>query len=96
MKTDSCNPQFADIEVEMIGRHGPKSWDAVVVCSAVADAGTSILVRYEELPFEFQSNQRVRLLSVNVTTPHERTELEQSPVVANMTALSEAFVVSGS
>ena len=80
----------------MIGRHGPKSWDAVIVCSAVADPGTSILVRYEELPFEFQPNQRLRLLAVNVTIPNERTEFEQSPVVASMTSFSEAFVVSDS
>lgn len=87
------NESFVDIELELTKQHGPKSWDAVVICSAYADPGNSALVRYSESPMDFQPGQRVRFLSVNVATD-DHIETEQTATIVNMGALSEAFVVT--
>lgn len=93
MKADIRASSFVDIELEMIGPHGPKSWDSLVVCSSFAQAGTRVLVRYIEPPIEFQTGQRVRLLSVNATAD-EPVDPGQPTIIVNIGALSEAFVVA--
>lgn len=86
--------EFADLEVIISGRHGPSSWDAVVVCSSIVKRGQLIMVRADDPPFELRVGQQLRLLSVHMSILDKQTiEEGQSTAIATLGILSEAFIV---
>ena len=97
-KTDhSSVAGFGDIELTVSGRHGPNSWDGFVDPGVDGLAGTRILLRGRELPFDPRPDQRVRVLDAYkaVWNSDEHGEVARNePTVVTMGAGSEAFVVS--
>jgi RecB family exonuclease len=91
IRKNEAKETFVDIEVEMTGQHGEKSWDAVIRSDPI-ESGRPALVRYDHIPVAFRSGQRVRLLSVYMT-PSNDDQIEKSPAIITMGAFSEAFTV---
>ena len=87
--------KFADLQLELKGRHATTSWDGVVEsCSGLA-RGSRIVLRTIGLPFELRTGQRLRVLNVRVSAPiEEPADDVQVPAVASMGAASEAFLLS--
>jgi len=92
MAAQTRNPQFADIEILIIGRHGPTTWDATAQCCSTVRRGASLLLRADNPPFALRAGQRIRLLSVHMTAPEEQSS--EAPLIATVGALSEAFLVA--
>jgi hypothetical protein len=86
---------FGDLQIKLIGRHGPRSWDAIVESSPELQACETILLRTSNLQFDFCAGQRLRLLNLHITMPIEDA-IDDSPssVVATMLLNSEAFLLS--
>jgi CRISPR/Cas system-associated exonuclease Cas4 (RecB family) len=86
---------FSDIEVTIIGQHGPSSWDAVIERSPIAISGQAIIIRSDNPPFKFHRGQTLRLLSVHVSKSDESiTENGTSIIVATIGVGSEAFMMT--
>lgn len=86
---------FADIQIRLIGRHGPSSWDGGVEFSSNVKAGEPILLRTANLRFELYPGQRLRLLNVHISMPIEESiEDARHLVVATMGVSSEAFLIA--
>jgi hypothetical protein len=84
---------FADLELTIVGRHGPSSWDAVVELSpraATTDRNAMLRCSPE---MEFRRGDRIRVLDVLVARPPR--DGDPSPMIATMTSMSEAFFVPG-
>ncbi|MFC1628532.1 PD-(D/E)XK nuclease family protein [Gemmatimonadota bacterium] len=97
MAEDDRDKHFADIEVRIIGQHGPLSWDAIVNYSSVAEPGQPVLLRANLLPFTPKLDQRIRFLSVHLSLSDEQphaSEAERPTIVATVGANSEAYLVS--
>lgn len=88
--------QFLDIEVTITGRRGTASWDAIVERSAAIERGRPLLLQADHLPVLPRAGYRMRLLSVHLAeTPRDESGFDPShPVIVNVGAGSEAFIVS--
>lgn len=92
---ESFSGQFADLQIKLIDRHGPRSWDAMVESSSELQACGKILLRTTNLQFDFCPGQRLRLLNVHITVPiEEAMDDNPSSVVATMGVISEVFLLS--
>ncbi len=89
---DSDRAPFMDLQVSIGARHGPSSWDGVVEVAQHVPTGRQIVVRTPSPEVGFSSGDRIRLLNVHVSTVAEDTS---HPAVGTLTAMSEAFLVSG-
>lgn len=88
-------PQFADLQLKLSGRHGPTSWDGIVESPSDLKADRPILLRTSNLRFDLQPGQRIRLLNVHVGMPNEESiEDESLPVLATMGTRTEVFLLS--
>lgn len=85
----SIDGRFGDIELKITGRHGPTSWDAVVVRAGDLPAKTLALLRLQQ-PEEFKTGKRVRVLDGALARDPEDPA---APAVVTMSALSEAYRV---
>ncbi len=81
---------FMDLEISLVGRHGPSSWDAVEVVSRGPDAGKRVLLRVASTAADLRTGDRVRVLDAHVSTDPDD---ESQPAVVTMTSLSEIFLV---
>lgn len=94
--SDSESPQarIVDLQIELTGHHGPRSWDGIVELASGLKRGRPVVLRSSGVQRELHPGQRVRLLDVHLSLPSEDTlEEEAEPVVATMTMATEAFVM---
>jgi hypothetical protein len=83
---DGC---FGDIEVKITGRHGPTSWDAVVIRARNLPARTRALLRLQQ-PDELQTGARLRVIDGALARdPEDAT----APAIVTLGAFSEAYRV---
>jgi hypothetical protein len=82
-------PSFADIELAITGRHGPTSWDCVVVASSLAKVGRRVVLRTAPPGLSLKPNDRVRVIDAHMSIPVDEIE----PGIATLGALSEVFIV---
>jgi hypothetical protein len=87
---DSKRAPFMDLQVSIVARHGPSSWDGVIEVSQGVAAGKQIVLRTASPEAGFKSGDRIRVLNVHVSTVAGD---ESQPTVATLTATSEAFLV---
>jgi hypothetical protein len=81
--------RFGDIELKIAGRHGPTSWDAVVVRARDLPAKTPVLLRLQQ-PDEFKTGTRVRVLEGALARDPEDAA---APAIVTLSVLSEAYRV---
>jgi len=83
-----------DVEVTIVRRHGPLSWDAVVDNCAVRLPGAAVLLRADANLPELRPSRRVRLLSVRLSGhDHIATEASCAAMIASIGNASEVFLV---
>lgn len=85
----SDDGRFGDIELKITGRHGPTSWDAVVVRARDLPAKATALLRLQQ-PEEFKTGTRVRVLDGALARDPED---DSAPAIVTLSALSEAYRV---
>lgn len=85
----SDDGRFGDIEMKIVGRHGPTSWDAVVLRARDLPAKTTALLRLHQTG-EFKLGTRVRVLDGAFARDPEDAA---APVIVTLSALSEAYRV---
>jgi len=83
------DPQFGDIELEIVRRHGPTSWDAVVLRSATFAVNSPALLRLPHAA-ELPTGGRVRVLD---GTFARDTDDSGSPLIVTLSAFSETYWV---
>lgn len=85
----SDDGRFGDVELKLVGRHGPTSWDAVVVRARDLPARSPALLRLQ-LPIEFKVGTRVRVLDGGLARDPEDTA---APLIVTLGAFSETYRV---
>lgn len=85
----SDDGRFGDVELKITGRHGPTSWDAVVVRARDFPAKTTARLRLQQ-PDEFKAGARVRVLDGALARDPED---DPAPAIVTLSALSEAYRV---
>lgn len=83
----SDDGRFGDIELKITGRHGPTSWDAVVVRARDLPAETPALLRLQQND-EFKEGTRVRVLDGALSRD---SEVDAAPAIVTLGVLSEAY-----
>jgi PD-(D/E)XK nuclease superfamily len=78
---------FSDVELRVLGRHGSSSWDAVILLSRIAPAGTRALLRVPR-GTELQSGAQLRVLNAAVSPDPEDPG---QPVVVTLGTHSEMY-----
>jgi hypothetical protein len=82
--------QFTDLQITIVARHGPSSWDGFIHQPGTASPGRKILLRTTGPEVEFAKNDRIRVLDVNVSAAPDP---ENAPLVLTMHSTSEAFIL---
>ncbi len=85
----SDDGRFGDIELKITGRHGPTSWDAVVVRARDLPAKTAALLRLKQ-PEEFKTGTCLRVLDGAIA---RNPEDDAAPVIVTLGLLSEVYRV---
>lgn len=83
----SDDGRFGDIELKITGRHGPTSWDAVVMRARDLPARTPVLLRLQQFD-EFKEGTRVRVLDGGLARDSED---DTAPAIVTLGLLSEAY-----
>lgn len=81
--------RFGDIELKITGRHGPTSWDAVIMRARNLPAKMPALLRLQQ-PDDFKAGMRVRVLDGALACDPED---DAAPAIVTLSALSEAYRV---
>lgn len=81
--------RFGDIELKITGRHGPTSWNALVLRARNLPANTAALLRLQQHE-EFQEGTRVRVLNGAITRDSDD---DAAPAIVTLGVLSEAYYV---
>lgn len=85
--------QFADLQVRLVRRHGPTSWDVVVELPKHLVSADPALLRMATIRSEFRAGQRLRVLNVRMAATE--ASFDEAPVtVASMGESSETFVLA--
>jgi len=79
--------RFGDIELKITKRHGPTSWDALVVRARDLQANTPALLRLQQHD-EFTEGTRVRVLDGALARD---SEVDDAPAIVTLGVLSEAY-----
>lgn len=85
----SDDGRFGDIELKITGRHGPTSWDAVVVRARCFPAQTRALLRLQQRD-EFKIGSRLRVLDGALARDPED---DAGPSIVTLGTFSEAYRV---
>lgn len=85
----TADAPFGDVEIAIAQRHGPKSWDAIVLRSNQVPATTPALLRLEE-PIEFIPGTRVRILDGAFSLDAEDPT---APLIVTLCSFSETYRV---
>ena len=83
----SDDGRFGDIELKITGRHGPTSWDAVIVRARDLPARMPALLRLQQV-VEFKEGIRVRVLDGAFARDSED---DAAPAIVTLGLLSEAY-----
>jgi len=83
----SDDGRFGDIELEITGRHGPMSWDGVIVRARDLPPKTSTLLRLSQ-HYEFKKGTRVRVLDGAIARDSEDNA---APAIVTVSVLSEVY-----
>jgi CRISPR/Cas system-associated exonuclease Cas4 (RecB family) len=75
---------FVDVEISILGRHGPSSWDAEVVTSCSVPKGSRVLLRSSQAELAPTAGERLRVLDAHLAL------VENDPIVT-MGAMSEVY-----
>lgn len=87
--------QFTDVELVILRRHGPNSWDCTVRVSGIVPAGTKLLLHAPASRIDISAAQILRLINVHLLiTSENAVEGEVRQAVATMGRSSEGFVAS--
>lgn len=85
----SDDGRFGDVELKIVSRHGPTSWDAVVVRARALPAKSPALLRLQQ-PTEFKVGTRVRVLDGSLARdPEDAT----APSIVTLGVFSETYRV---
>ncbi|MEK7472352.1 MAG: PD-(D/E)XK nuclease family protein, partial [Patescibacteria group bacterium] len=79
--------KYIDVEMVITDRHGPMSWDGVVVTATRCTSGTRIVLRATNPSVEFRAGDRLRVLDAHLAMP----EHESDPSTVTMGVFSEVF-----
>lgn len=91
---ESLQARIVDLQIELTGHHGPRSWDGIVELPSGLKPGRPVVLRSSGVQRELHPGRRVRLLDVHVSGLSDDTvQDEAAPVVATMTIATEAFVM---
>jgi hypothetical protein len=82
--------RFGDVELAITGRHGPTSWDAVVVRARDLPVKAAVLLRLQE-PEDFNVGSRVRVLDCALARD---TEDATAPLIVTLGSFSEAYRIA--
>jgi len=82
--------KFGDLEVTVIGRHGPASWDAVSEVSGWLPPGKAVVLRTSD-DMSLQRSQRLRIVDAGITVDDD----EAQPAVVTVGVLTEIYSVAG-
>lgn len=85
----SDDGRFGDVELKIVSRHGPTSWDAVVVRARYLPARSSALLRLQQ-PTEFEVGTHVRVLDGALARDPEDAD---TPIIVTLGAFSETYRV---
>lgn len=86
--------QFTDLELVIVRRHGPNSWDCTVRVSGILRTATQLLLHAPASRIGISPGQILRLVNVHVLIRSENAvEGEVRQAVATMGRSSESFVV---
>lgn len=85
----SDDGRFGDVELKIVGRHGPTSWDALVMRARDLPARSPVLLRLQQ-PVEFQVGTQVRVLDGALARDPEDAA---APVIVTLGAFSETYRV---
>lgn len=85
----SDDRRFGDVELKIIGRHGPTSWDAVVTRARELPAMTHALLRLEQ-PIQLNVGTRVRVLDGALARDPEDSA---APIVVTVGCFTETYRV---
>ena len=89
MQVVSDDGRFGDVELKITGRHGPTSWDAVVVRARDLPTKMAALLRLQQ-PEDFTMGARVRVLGgALMRDPEDDT----APAIVTLGAFSEIYRV---
>lgn len=85
----SDNGRFGDIELKITGRHGPTSWDAVVMRARNFPAKTPALLRLQQ-SHEFETGTQVRILDGGLSI---NPEDDAALAIVTLNAFAELYFV---
>lgn len=89
MQVVSDDGRFGDVELKITGRHGPMSWDALVVRARELPTKMAALLRLQQ-PEDFKVGARVRVLGgALMRDPEDDT----APAIVTLGAFSEIYRV---
>lgn len=93
---ESEKGRYADIQIKLSSKHGPKSWDGMVENGPAMAAGKPILLRTDNVGLDLHPDQQVRMLNVYVSTvcAEDYVEHGSTLTVATMGSRSEMFLLS--
>jgi hypothetical protein len=81
---------FSDVELKIIGRHGPSSWDAVIVLSRTIAAGKPALLRATR-SMELRTGDHLRVLDAAVAVDLEDHD---KPAIITLSMFSEIYTAA--
>jgi hypothetical protein len=87
---EQSDRRFGDLEVTVIGRHGPASWDAVADRSGWLPRGKAVVLRTSD-DLSFQRSQRLRIVDAGITVDEDGAQ----PAVVTVGVLTEVYSVPG-
>lgn len=90
LAAENFGQKLYDVELLVMGRHGPLSWDAVIGVMGGANRGRAAVLRTKD-DLEFRSGDRLRVLDASVAIDDED---DGYPAVITLGALSEVYFES--
>ena len=86
---------FSDLQIRLIRRHGPTSWDGEIEICPVLVPGETVLLRMPSFStIDVESGMRVRILDALIKTPLPETSISQAQKsVATLGDYSEVFTL---
>jgi hypothetical protein len=85
-----ANPRFSDAELKIVGRHGPSSWDAVIVPSRTLASGKAALLRTPQ-DTQLRPGQHLRVLDAAIAVDSEE---QDNPAIITVGTFSEIYAVA--
>lgn len=89
----SSGGSFGDLQLVLLGAHGPSSWDAKVTISPGLRPGSNVLLRLSRWYPSLNEGQVLRALGVHISQSEpDGAEKAHHPIVATMGKFSELFL----